>query len=337
MPAVFSEWRVPVALAGGYPPKPEGKIRIVAIGNFDGAHLGHRAVATAARALGSDLASGRCGTEILALTFEPHPRQFFQPDTPHFRLVSESRRGDALRRIGFDGAVILPFDDALAGLAPETFISEILMERLHADGVVVGEDFHFGKGRAGTPTLLKAEGERRGIAVRFVQPYRDGDGAIVASSAVRKALGEGRVADANRMLGYAYSVSGPIIHGEKRGRELGYRTANMKLDPATGLAHGIYAVRVRLDDGRVVPGVASFGRRPHFDNGAPLLETHLFDFEGDLYGREIEVIFESYLRGETKFDSLDALIAQMDADSLEAKKRLTTSTKERAGGPRAET
>lgn len=327
MPAIFSEWRAPDALSGDYPPVAEGKIRIVAIGNFDGAHLGHRAVATSARALGQDLAGKERGTEVLALTFDPHPRQFFQPDRPHFRLVPENRRGEALRRIGFDGVVILPFGAALAGLAPETFIEEVLVKRLHAAGVVVGEDFHFGKGRAGTPALLKAEGERRGVAVRFVSPFRDADDTVVASSAIRKALAEGRVEDANRMLGYPYSVSGPVLHGEKRGRELGYRTANMRLDPATGLAHGIYAVRVRLDDGRLVPGVASFGRRPHFDNGAPLLETHLFDFEGDLYGREIEVIFASYLRGEAKFDSLDALIAQMDADSAEARKRLTTLAK----------
>lgn len=327
MPALFREWRAPAALSDGYPAAPEGKIRVVAIGNFDGAHLGHRAVATTARALGYELGSERHGTEVLALTFEPHPRQFFQPDRPHFRLVPESRRGQALRRIGFDGVVVLPFDNTLAGLSPEIFIDEILVRRLHAAGVVVGEDFHFGKGRAGTPALLKAEGERRGIAVRFVPPFRAADGTVIASSAIRKALGEGRVEDANRMLGYAYGVSGPVIHGEKRGRDLGYRTANMRLDPAAGLAHGIYAVRVRFDDGRLVPGVASFGRRPHFDNGAPLLETHLFDFDGDLYGQEIEVIFESYLRGEAKFDSLDALIAQMDADSLEAKKRLASATK----------
>ncbi len=327
MPAIFSQWRAPDALSGGYPPVSKGRIRVVAIGNFDGAHLGHRAVAMAAHALGRELAGQNHGTEVLALTFDPHPRRFFQPDRPHFRLVSEARRGEALRRIGFDGVVILPFDAALAELAPDTFIGEILLKRLQAAGVVVGEDFHFGKGRAGTPALLKAEGERHGLAVRFVPPFRDRDGIVVASSAIRKALAEGRVEDANRMLGYAYSVSGPVLHGEKRGRELGYRTANMRLDPATGLAHGIYAVRVRLDDGRLVPGVASFGRRPHFDNGAPLLETHLFDFESDLYGREIEVIFESYLRGEAKFDSLDALIAQMDADSAEAKKRLATLPK----------
>lgn len=321
-PSNFSEWRLSAALSDGYPPPSPGKARVVAIGNFDGAHLGHRAVAETARALAHELAGAARGTEILALTFEPHPRQFFQPDRPHFRLVPEAQRGAALARIGFDGAVILPFDGVLASLAPETFVEEILVRRLHVDGVVVGADFHFGKGRAGTPALLRAEGERHGFVVRFVPPFRDADGAVVASSLIRAALGGGRIEDANRMLGYAYSVSGPVLHGEKRGRDLGYRTANMKLDPANGLAHGIYAVKVRLDDDRLVPGVASFGRRPHFDNGAPLLETHLFDFDRDLYGREIEVIFFSYLRGEAKFDSLDALIAQMDADSREAKRRL---------------
>lgn len=325
---MFSEWRVPEALSGCYPPAPESKIRVVAIGNFDGAHRGHRAVAQAARAFGAELAGDADAVEVLALTFDPHPRLFFQPDKPHFRLVPEARRVTALARIGFDGAVILAFDGTLANLTPETFAEEILVRRLHANGVVVGEDFHFGKGRAGTPAVLRALGGRLGFAVRFVEPFRDADGDVVASSAIRKALAEGRVEDANRMLGYPYSVSGPVIHGEKRGRELGYRTANMKLDAATGLAHGIYAVQVRLGDGRLVPGVASFGRRPHFDNGAPLLETHLFDFSGDLYGRDIEVIFVSYLRGEAKFASLDALITQMDADSAEAKKRLAAFVKE---------
>jgi riboflavin kinase / FMN adenylyltransferase len=323
-PLRLNEWRPIDALGTGYPPAPSGRCRVVAIGNFDGAHRGHRAVAAAARALATRLATpANARPEVLALTFEPHPRQFFQPDRPHFRLVPAARRAEALARIGFDGAVILPFTATLAGLSPEAFVRDILVGKLHLAGVVVGADFHFGKARAGTPDFLISEGARLGFSVELVPPFRDAAGAVIGSSAIRAALGRGDLAEANAMLGYPFSVAGPVIHGEKRGRDLGYPTANIRLDPAFGLAHGIYAVRVTID-GRVHRGVASFGRRPHFDNGAPLLETHVFDFSGDLYGREIEVAFIGYLRGEAKFDSLEALIRQMDADSLEARAILET-------------
>ena len=319
-PSKFSLWRPADALGDGYPPLPANGFRVVAIGNFDGAHRGHAAVAAEARALAAAGGAGR-SAEILALTFDPHPRAFFQPGKPHFRLLDPATRMEALARIGFDGAVILPFTTAFAALTPAEFIEKILIARLGADGVVVGEDFHFGKARAGTPAFLVEQGARLGFAVRLVKPFRDADGTVISSSAIRAALASGEIAHANAMLGYFYTVRGEVIHGEKRGRDLGYPTANIRLDPASGLAHGIYAVRAKID-GRWHEAVASFGRRPHFDNGAPLLETFVFDFKGDLYGKDIEIAFVAYLRGEAKFDSLEALITQMDADCREARRLL---------------
>ncbi|OYU48304.1 MAG: riboflavin biosynthesis protein RibF [Rhizobiales bacterium PAR1] len=316
----FRIWRPAGALNEGYPSKQKAVFRVVAIGNFDGAHRGHAAVAAEVRALAAVAGAGRV-PECLALTFDPHPRMFFQPDKPHFRLLASDRRFLGLKRIGFDGAVVLPFNAELAAMSPEAFIREILLERLGADGVVVGEDFHFGKARAGTPAFLAAEGARIGLAVRFVSPFRDENGTVISSSAIRKALAAGDIPAANAMLGYTYAVHGPVIHGEKRGRDLGFPTANMRLDPAFGLAHGIYAVKATVD-GQHIKGVANFGRRPHFDNGAPLLETYLFDFSGNLYGKDIEIAFVAYLRAEAKFESLDALISQMNADCLEARRLL---------------
>ena len=329
VPEQFSQWRPEAALGAGYPLPAAGSFRVVAIGNFDGAHRGHQAVATEARALAGTDGAGR-QPEILALSFDPHPRAFFQRDRQHFRLLDPAMRAAALHRIGFDGVVILPFTAEFAAMEPGEFIEKILLERLGVKGVVVGEDFHFGRARAGTPAFLAEEGRRLGFAVRLVPPFRDAAGqpggeTVISSSAIRAALASGDIPRANAMLGYAYAVEGAVIHGEKRGRDLGYPTANMALDPANGLAHGIYAVRVKMD-GHWHQGVASFGRRPHFDNGAPLLETHVFDFKGDLYGKTITVAFEAYLRGEAKFESLDALILQMNADSAEARRLLGMQT-----------
>lgn len=320
--APIHEWRATDAMGDGYPPPARNEVRVVAIGNFDGAHRGHQAVVLEAHRLAARLAGGR-GVEVLALTFEPHPRQFFQPSKPHFRLLQPEARLAHLRRIGFDGVVVLPFTAEFAALAPKTFIEEVLVARLDASGIVVGENFHFGKARAGTPEFLVAEGNRLGFAVTLVPPLRDAAGEVISSTAIRQALGHGDLARANALLGYMFAVSGSVVHGEKRGRDLGYPTANLRLDPDFGLAHGIYAVQAKVD-GQIHGGVASFGRRPHFDNGAPLLEVHLFDFSGDLYGKTIEVTFLAYLRGEAKFDSLAALIAQMDADSREARCILTS-------------
>lgn len=295
---------------------------MIAIGNFDGAHRGHAAVAEAARTMAL---KGRPAAmrQILALTFDPHPRAYFQPDRVFFRLSQRGHLAQDLGRIGFDGVVVLRFDAALSSLSARTFIEDILHARLGAAGIAVGSDFHFGKDRAGTPDFLVAEGKRLGFDVALVPPFRDFDGTVISSTAIRAALSSGDIPRANTMLGYEYAVEGPVLHGRKLGRELGYPTANMALDEGNGLRHGIYAVRVRVD-GKSHAGVASFGTRPHFDNGAPLLETHLFDFAGDLYGKVIRVAFMAYLRGEEKFDNLDALVRQMDADSAEARNILAT-------------
>jgi riboflavin kinase/FMN adenylyltransferase len=285
---------------------------VVAIGNFDGVHRGHRFVMEEAMALGRTLRR-----PAAVMTFDPHPRAFFQRDVQHFRLTPVPVQASLIESIGLDGLIVFSFDAAFAGLAAEAFIDDILIRRLGVSGVVVGADFHFGRGREGTPATLAAAGKARGFEVLLLDQLDEGD-APVSSSRIRKALEAGEIAAANQMLGYEWFVRGTVSHGEKRGRDLGYPTANMALDPGCRLAHGVYAVRARID-GTEHPAVASFGRRPMFDNGAPLLETHVFDFAGDLYGKTIDIAFAAYLRPEMRFDSLQALIAQMDADSARAR------------------
>ena len=285
---------------------------VVAIGNFDGVHRGHRTV------IGAALARARAlGRPAAALTFDPHPRTFFRPDLPLFRLSSETGKLRLLAATGLDGAVILRFDARLAATSAQDFIDRILVGRLGIAGAAIGFDFHFGKDRQGSPAYLAGQGERLGFAVDIVPPLED-EGRPVSSRAVREALTAGKVVEAAELLGAPWFVSGPVIHGEKRGRDLGFPTANVRLDPSCGLRHGIYAVRVAID-GRLVDGVASFGRRPTFDNGAPLLETFLFDFSGDLYGKVLDIAFIGWLRGEEKFASIDLLQRQMDRDAAQAR------------------
>ena len=288
------------------------------MGNFDGVHLGHRAVITAALEMGR--AHGR---PALALTFEPHPRRFFSPTTPQFRLSDESAKLRLLAGTGLSGAVIMTFDKKRAGTTAQDFIHDDLIARLGVSGIVVGYDFHFGKGRVGSPSLLVAEGPRLGIEID-VQPHVDIDERPVSSSAIRTALAEGQIEDATAMLGGPWFVTGEVIHGEKRGRELGYPTANIRLDNNCALRHGIYAVRVGRGLERL-EGVASFGRRPTFDNGAPLLEVFLFDFKGDLYGERLDVAFIGFIREELKFSSVDTLVRQMDDDSARARTQLAAA------------
>src|ERR1700761_1204638 len=295
---------------------PRGSV--VAMGNFDGVHLGHRAVIDAALQMGRSH-----GRPALALTFEPHPRRFFSPNTPQFRLTDERAKLRLLAGTGLAGAVIMTFDKARAGTTAQDFIHRDLIGRLGISGIAVGYDFHFGKGRVGSPSLLVAEAPRLGIEVD-VQPHIDIDERPVSSSAIRSALGEGQIEDATAMLGGPWFVTGEVIHGEKRGRDLGYPTANIRLDKNCGLKHGIYAVRVGRGAERF-DGVASFGRRPTFDNGAPLLEVFLFDFKGDLYGQALDVAFISFIREELKFDSVDALVARMNEDSAEARAALAAA------------
>jgi len=288
---------------------------VVAIGNFDGVHRGHRAVIGAAMNKAREL-----GRPTAVLTLEPHPRVFFRPQEPLFRLSEETQKLRLLAATGADGAIVLTFNAALAGLPAEDFVAKILVERFAVGGAAVGFDFHFGKNRVGSPAFLKEEGARRGFPVEIVAPLED-EGRPVSSGTIRAALAAGRVVEAAELLGYPWFVSGEVIHGEKRGRDLGYPTANVRLDPACGLKHGIYAVRVAVG-GQRHDGVASFGRRPMFDNGAPLLEVFLFDFSGDLYGRHLDVAFIGWIRAEEKFSSLAALTAQMDIDSQRAREAL---------------
>jgi len=218
---------------------------------------------------------------------------------------------------------VMTFDKARAGTTAQDFIHHDLIGRLGISGIAVGYDFHFGKGRVGSPSLLVSEAPRLGIEVD-VQPHVDVEERPVSSSVIRMALAEGQIEDATLMLGGPWFVAGEVIHGEKRGRDLGYPTANIRLDKNCGLKHGIYAVRVGCGDERY-DGVASFGRRPTFDNGAPLLEAFLFDFNGDLYGKTLDIAFIGFIREEAKFDSVEALVARMDEDSAQARARLAAA------------
>ena len=299
---------------------PKGTV--VAMGNFDGVHLGHRAVIQAALQMAQ--AHGR---PALAVTFEPHPRRFFSPNTPQFRLTDEAAKLRLLAGTGLAGAVVMTFDKMRAGTSAQDFIHHDLIDRLGISGIAVGYDFHFGKGRVGSPSLLVNEAPRLGIEVD-VQPHVDIEERPVSSSAIRMALAEGQIDDATRMLDGPWFITGEVIHGEKRGRDLGFPTANIRLDANCGLKHGIYAVRVGRGQGkdqRRFDGVASFGRRPTFDNGAPLLEVFLFDFKGDLYGAVLDVAFIGFIREELKFASVDALVVQMNDDSARARAMLTAA------------
>jgi riboflavin kinase / FMN adenylyltransferase len=299
---------------------PKGTV--VAMGNFDGVHLGHRAVIEAALQMGRSH-----GRPALAVTFEPHPRSFFSPNSPQFRLTDETGKLRLLAGTGLAGAVVMTFDKNRAGTTAQDFIHHDLIDRLGISGIAVGYDFHFGKGRVGSPSLLVSEAPRLGIEVD-VQAHVDIAERPVSSSAIRMALAEGQIEDATAMLGGPWFVAGEVIHGEKRGRDLGYPTANIRLDKNCGLKHGIYAVRVGRGQGKDqvrFDGVASFGRRPTFDNGAPLLEIFLFDFKGDLYGNRLDVAFIAFIRDELKFDSIDALVRQMDDDSARARAALAAA------------
>jgi riboflavin kinase / FMN adenylyltransferase len=260
------------------------------------------------------------GKPAAALTFEPHPRAFFNPHEPLFRLTDETAKLRLLAATGLDGAVVLTFDAALAKLSAEDFVQRVLVERLAIGGAAIGFNFHFGANRAGSPEFLQMQGKRHGFAVDIVPPLRDGD-RPVSSGPIRAALAAGRLDDAAEFLGYPWFVSGTVIHGDKRGRELGFPTANLALDPTCALRHGIYAVRVAAA-GRRYDGVASFGRRPMFDTGTVLLEVFLFDFGGDLYGAPIDVAFIAWLREEAMFASAEELVRQMEEDSRLARAAL---------------
>jgi len=297
---------------------PAARGATFAIGNFDGVHRGHqvllRAVCKEAR---------RLGRPAGAMLFEPHPREFFQPDRPHFRLTPLPRKLALLDEFGLDLAAVLAFDAGLAALTPEAFIERVLVEAYAVAHVVVGYDFRFGKARAGGPETLVAAGQTHGFGVTVVPQVAEA-GEVFSSGAIRAELAQGDVKGAAQMLGYWWRVGGRVVAGAKRGTGMGFPTANLKLAPGTALLHGIYAVRIYVG-GERHDGAAYLGTRPMFDAGEALLEVFLFDFDGDLYGREIEVEFIDFLRGDRRFADVEELKAQMAKDCERARSILESS------------
>ncbi len=288
---------------------------VVAIGNFDGVHRGHQAVL--GRALEE---AGKRGVPALGLTFEPHPRKFFRPQVPLFVLTPPAMKARLLEELGFSAVVEQAFTAQFAAQSAEDFVAEILQENLGISHAVTGFNFHFGKDRQGGPAYLMNAGERHDFGVTLVDAFRDEGAQVISSSRIRELLAAGDVSQAAGLLGYRFTVQSEVIGGQQLGRTLGFPTANMCLPEDVELREGIYAVRFRRADGSLHDGVASFGRRPTVNvNGAPLLETFVFDFSGDLYGEVCDVSFFAYLRGEEKFDGLDALVAQMKRDEQEAR------------------
>ena len=292
---------------------------VLALGNFDGFHLGHQAVV--GRAVQRGAHERR---PVIVATFDPHPVRHFRPDTPPFRLTSLDQRERLFAAAGADAMLMFGFDAALASTSAEDFVAELLGRRIGASGVVTGEDFTFGKGRGGNPQLLRDVGAANGIVAETVAPVLL-DGEPVSSSRIRDALIAGDPATATRLLTRPFAIEGVVEHGDKRGRELGWPTANVALGPYQRPAYGVYAVRIRIDDGSEHDGVANLGVRPMFDPPKELLEVVLFDWTGDLYGRTIEVALRHYLRAEATFDGLDALKSQMDKDEAEARRLLAPS------------
>jgi riboflavin kinase/FMN adenylyltransferase len=286
----------------------------LAIGNFDGVHRGHQALLARAQAQAKTL-RGPAGV----IVFEPHPRELFQPDRPHFRLTPLPEKLRLLEASGLDLTVVLDFDHRLASLSADDFIERILVAGLGVRHVVIGYDFHFGKGRTGTPETMQKAGREMGFGVSIIEQV--GGGEIFSSSAIRAELAQGDVRGAAEMLGHWWRVTGTVTGGAKRGTGLGYPTANILLASGTTLAHGIYAVRVDVA-GATHDGAAYLGTRPTFDDGKPVLEIFLFGFDGDLYGREIGVTFIDFIRPDQRFETVDALKAQMDRDCRRAQEIL---------------
>jgi riboflavin kinase/FMN adenylyltransferase len=298
-------------------PVPEAlRGAILALGNFDGFHLGHQAVVGRAIALGFHQRR-----PVIVATFDPHPVRHFRPDAPPFRLTSLDQREALFAHAGADAMLVFRFGDELAGTSAQDFVADILGKRLGVAGVVTGDDFSFGKGRAGNVELLADLGQACGIAAEAVAPVLV-DGVRVSSGRIREALEAGDPGTATHLLTRPFAVEALVERGDGRGHDFGFPTANVRLGDYQRPAYGIYAVRVRLDDGSEHCGVASFGIRPMFEPPEELLEAHLFDWDGDLYGRKIEIDLVAYLRPEAKFDSVDALVARMREDEDEARRLL---------------
>ncbi|QTD57795.1 bifunctional riboflavin kinase/FAD synthetase [Parasphingorhabdus cellanae] len=290
---------------------------IIALGNFDGFHKGHQVVAQTA----IDWAAAEGRPAIIA-TFDPHPVRHFQPDAPPFRLTTLDQRERLFTAAGADAMLIFEFGAELAGTTAEDFVEKLLVERFGAAGIVTGEDFTFGKGRVGNVEVMKQLGAPLGLSTKAVGAVSDGqngEAQVISSSRIRDALKAGDCETAAALLTRPFAIEGPVIHGDKNGRKLGYPTANIDIDHYLRPKYGIYAVKGRLPDGRVVKGAANLGIRPTFDPPKELLEPYFFDFAEDLYGQVIEVELHHFLRGEEKFDDLDGLMAQMAKDCDRAK------------------
>jgi riboflavin kinase/FMN adenylyltransferase len=300
----FQIGEAPAPLKGG----------VVAIGNFDGVHQGHVALLKIVRA-----EAARRSVPAMVLTFEPHPRTVLRPDSPVFRLTPLAAKARVLLALGIDGLAVAKFDRAFAGLTAEQFIERVLVGDLNLAGAVVGFNFRFGNGRSGTAESLREAGRRLGFGVSIVDPVAGAAGKPFTSSAVRAALAAGEIGSANAILGHRWFITGNVIAGEKRGRDLGFPTANLQLPADCGLRHGIYAVRLHRPNGAVLDGVASFGIRPTFGGGPPLLEVHAFDFRGDLYGEEVAVTFVDWLRPEEHFADVAELVARIGEDANRAR------------------
>jgi riboflavin kinase / FMN adenylyltransferase len=289
---------------------------VVALGNFDGFHLGHQAVAGAAI-----VQAKAAGRPAIIATFDPHPVRYFVPDAAPFRLTSLYQRQRLFQAAGADAMLVFDFDASLAATTAEDFIAKLLVERLGIAAVVTGEDFTFGKGRGGNIGVLRELGAAHGLASTAMGPVMD-EGGVISSSRIREALQAGDCATATKLLTRPFAVEGVVQHGDKNGRLLGFPTANIDMGNYLRPRYGIYAVKGRLTDGRVLNGAANLGIRPSFDPPKELLEPHFFDFDEDLYGQTIEVEIHSFIRGEAKYDGMDALMAQIAKDCDEARKIL---------------
>jgi riboflavin kinase/FMN adenylyltransferase len=302
---VIRDWRdLPASLRGA----------AVAVGAFDGVHRGHQAVIASARAAAQHL-----GAPLAVVSFDPHPRRLFQPEAAPFRLMTADQMARAMAPLGVDRLYLIPFDREMAGMTDEEFARRVLSEGLGVAHAAVGFDFTFGKGRSGSPEALRTYGQELGFTVSVTDRIDDVSGLKLSSSAVREALKAGDMNRAAAILGRPFAIQGEVIHGDKRGRTIGVPTANIAMGDYMRPAYGVYAVRTRLPDGRVVNGVANLGVRPMFEIEQPLLEVWLLDFNESLYGQTLETELIAFLRGEMKFDGLDALKVQIEADAAAAR------------------
>jgi riboflavin kinase / FMN adenylyltransferase len=290
---------------------------MVAIGNFDGCHRGHQRVFGALRDRARAL-----GVPAVVLTFEPHPRDVFAPEPFMFRLTYADQKARIAEQMGLDGIVVMPFSKGFSEIEAEDFVQRFLVEALAVRGVSVGADFHFGHNRRGTPAYLAEAGIRNGFEVVVLDLLDEGDDHI-SSSRIRGLLGKGDVVGASQLLGYHWYLSGEVVKGDQRGRELGFPTANVATPTGFGLMQGVYAVRARLGD-RLLDGVASYGK-PMFNNERPPFETWIFDFDEMIYGETLAVSLLGLVRGQEKFRGLDELIAAVNKDAQEARRYLQTT------------